>query len=308
MSCTDKPPLTRVLSDHRRQWRTCRYVYPVVSRRARGLSLGVNLNHDKRCNFHCVYCQINRRLRRAALELDIPRLRQELADVLDEVLNGAIWNEPRFAETPAELRRLNDIAFSGDGEPTCLPTFDSAVQAAADALARRDLLGPPAAGGARIVVITNASQLTEPQVHRALPILRNSNGQLWAKLDAGTEERFQRINRPAGNLTLQQVCEGILTVSRDMPVVLQTLLFRLAGQGPDERELVAYAKRVRHILDADGQIELIQLHTLARPPAETDAGYLPEPELRTHARFLQAALPEIPIEVYPGSDVPPQHH
>ena len=306
MSCTDKDSHARVVIDHRRQWRDCLYVYPVVSRRARGVSIGVNLNHDKRCNFRCVYCQINRRLHRMAMEIDIPRLRGELDRAVGEALSGRLWTEPRFAETPPEFRRVNDVAFSGDGEPTCLPNFDSAVLAAAESLRDHDLLADPAAGGVRLVVITNASHLSEPQVHRALPILREHNGQVWAKIDAGTEQRFLRINRPTGGRTLDQVCEGILSVAIEMPVVLQTLLFREAGRGPDEAELVAYVQRVRDLLDAGGRIELIQLHTIARPPAEANVSFLPEPELRNLARFVRAALPEVPVEVYPGQDVPPQ--
>ena len=41
--------------DHRRELDANRYVYAVVSRRARGLSIGVNINPDKACNFACPY-------------------------------------------------------------------------------------------------------------------------------------------------------------------------------------------------------------------------------------------------------------
>jgi sulfatase maturation enzyme AslB (radical SAM superfamily) len=37
-----------------------RFVYTVVSSRARGLSVGVNMNPDKYCNFDCAYCEVNR--------------------------------------------------------------------------------------------------------------------------------------------------------------------------------------------------------------------------------------------------------
>ena len=33
-----------------------RFVYAVISSRAHGLSLGVNLNPDKLCNYDCLYC------------------------------------------------------------------------------------------------------------------------------------------------------------------------------------------------------------------------------------------------------------
>ena len=47
-------------ASHPRTFAENRYVYPVVSRRAGGISIGVNLNLDKVCNFDCVYCQVNR--------------------------------------------------------------------------------------------------------------------------------------------------------------------------------------------------------------------------------------------------------
>ncbi len=34
------------------------YVYPVVSRRAGGVSVGINLSPDNACNWQCVYCQV----------------------------------------------------------------------------------------------------------------------------------------------------------------------------------------------------------------------------------------------------------
>ena len=117
-----------MIRDHRRQWRSCLYVYPVVARRSHGLSIGVNLNPDKRCNFSCVYCQINRGIRRDLHEVELSFLADELHMALDEAVSGRIWHEKRFFQTPEPMRRINDIALSGDGEPTCLGNFDQAVR------------------------------------------------------------------------------------------------------------------------------------------------------------------------------------
>ncbi|GIS62123.1 MAG: hypothetical protein CM1200mP2_43480 [Planctomycetaceae bacterium] len=51
------------LQQHRHHPRTFhdnRFVYPVLSRRSHGLSVGINLNPDKICNFDCIYCQVDR--------------------------------------------------------------------------------------------------------------------------------------------------------------------------------------------------------------------------------------------------------
>ncbi|MCU0785374.1 MAG: hypothetical protein MUF81_15240, partial [Verrucomicrobia bacterium] len=36
-----------------------RFAYAVISQRGHGLSIGVNLNPDKKCNFDCFYCEVN---------------------------------------------------------------------------------------------------------------------------------------------------------------------------------------------------------------------------------------------------------
>jgi len=290
-----------VTGDHRRQWRRCLYVYPVISRRAKGLSIGVNLNPDKRCNFSCLYCQINRRIRRDLHEVDIGILSRELREAIEAAVSGELWRESRFAPTPAHMRRINDVALSGDGEPTCLENFDQAVAAAAEAKRQFDL------DHVKIVVITNASQLDKPQFQRALGILDGARGEIWAKLDAGSEERFEQINRPCPPITLRKVLDNIVAVARERPVVIQTLLFRISGACPPPSEIDAYCSRVREILRAGGKIKLIQLHTIARPPQDSSATPLADAELETIADSLRAKIGEIPVETYYGRDVKPQH-
>jgi wyosine [tRNA(Phe)-imidazoG37] synthetase (radical SAM superfamily) len=290
-----------IITDHRRQWRDCRYVYPVVSRRARGVSIGVNLNLDKRCSFNCLYCQINRRIRREPMEVIIPILRKELDLALDQACTGLLWQEERFCQTPAELRRINDIAFSGDGEPTCLENFDQAVQAAADALGQYPHTEP-----IKLIVITNASGLQSPQFRRALPILDASNGEIWAKLDAGSEEFFRKVNRPGRGITLREIMENILSVAQARPVVIQTLWFRIDGLGPVEGEIAAYCDRLKWLENQGGQIKLVQLHTIARPPASAKASALPNDQLDAIAKLVRESVVSVPVEVYYGRAVAPQ--
>jgi wyosine [tRNA(Phe)-imidazoG37] synthetase (radical SAM superfamily) len=293
-------PDPRVLRDHRRQWRDCLYVYPVVSRRARGMSIGVNLNPDKRCTFACVYCQIDRRVHRGLTGVDLAILHDEMHLAMEEAVSGRLWHEPRFNTTPGELRRLNDIAFSGDGEPTCLENFDAAVDAAARV---REEFGRP---DVKLVVITNATHLDREPFRRALPILDANNGEVWAKLDAGTEAFFRRVNRPRVGLTLEKVVSDIAEVAAGRPVVIQSLFFRENGTAPPDAEVDAYCWRLREIVDAGGGIKLVQLHTVARPPAESFVAALADERLEAIAARVRAALEDVPVEVFPGQDVPPQ--
>ncbi|RME39066.1 MAG: radical SAM protein, partial [Planctomycetota bacterium] len=117
---------------HGRNWRENRYVYPVLSRRSGGLSIGINLNPDKACNFDCVYCQVDRTTPPRVREVDPDALQAELAEMLEAARSGAIFAEPEFSSVPAALRRVCDIAFSGDGEPTTCKHFKECVQIAAE--------------------------------------------------------------------------------------------------------------------------------------------------------------------------------
>ena len=288
-----------VIRDHRRQWRDCLYVYPVISRRAKGLSIGVNLNPDKRCNFDCLYCQIDRRIERGLEEVDFARLTDELREAL-AAAGDELWTEKRFAQTPGELRKLNDIALSGDGEPTALPNFDAAVTAAANV--KRECHRE----NVKIVVITNASLLDAPQFRRALPILDANHGEIWAKLDAGTEESFQKINRPQVEISLRDIVNNIAAVAADRAVVIQSLFFKIGRAAPGESELNAYCERLREIIARGGRIKLIQVHTIARSPQEKSASTIPDGELDAIAERIRAAVGVIPVETYYGSDASPQ--
>src|SRR5262245_56611558 len=138
MSETTSLPLA-VHRDHRRNFADNLYVYPVVSRRSKGVSIGINLNPDKICNFDCVYCQVDRKTPPNVRDVDVSRLLAELEEMLDIVTTGQLFDDERFRDTPPALRRINDIAFSGDGEPTTCPAFLEIVQAVADSKRRRGL-------------------------------------------------------------------------------------------------------------------------------------------------------------------------
>src|SRR5262245_622170 len=151
--------------DHRRTYADNFYVYAVVSRRSKGVSVGLNLNPDKVCNFDCVYCQVDRTTPGPVRDVDLGRLRDELEDMLDQVGTGRLFDEERFRQTPPELRRLNDVAFSGDGEPTTCPEFPEVVEAVATVRRQRGL------DGVKLVLITNATMFHRPRVRQGLDTL-----------------------------------------------------------------------------------------------------------------------------------------
>src|SRR5262245_58671038 len=106
-----------------------RFVYTVISPRARGLSVGVNMNPDKRCNFDCVYCEVNRAESSRESRLDVPAMITELERTLELVQSGRLRELPHYRNAPPDLAEVRHVALSGDGEPTLCPNFVEAVEA-----------------------------------------------------------------------------------------------------------------------------------------------------------------------------------
>jgi wyosine [tRNA(Phe)-imidazoG37] synthetase (radical SAM superfamily) len=249
-------------ADHTRSFENNRFVYPVLSRRSGGVSVGVNLNPDKVCNFDCIYCQVDRTRQSETQFVEMEQLLTELSQVLEMVTSGALFDTEKFQATPPALRRLNDIAFSGDGEPTTYRNFDKIISACAEVKRQNGL------GDVKMVLITNASMFHRPHVQRGLEILDRNNGQIWAKLEAGTDEYYQLVERTP--IPFRRILENILLAARVRPIVIQSLFMRIDGTPPAEAELAAYCDRLTEIVDAGGQISLVQVYTVARRPAESN--------------------------------------
>ncbi len=246
---------------HSRNFEQNRFVYPVISRRSGGVSIGVNLNPDKVCNFDCIYCQVDRTRQSETRFVETEALLNELRGILELVMSGELFEIDKFVETPADFRRLNDIAFSGDGEPTTFRNFDEIIQACAEV--KREVR----ATQAKMVLITNASMFHRPHVQKGLEILDQNQGEIWAKLDAGTEAYFQQVDR--SKFSLQHVMDNLILAARARPIVIQSLFMRIEGQSPGPSEMEAYCDRLNEILAAGGKIKLVQIYSVARQPAES---------------------------------------
>jgi wyosine [tRNA(Phe)-imidazoG37] synthetase (radical SAM superfamily) len=280
--------------DHRRIWRDFDYCYPVISRRSRGVSLGVNLNPDKVCNFDCVYCEVDRSTPPKRRDLDLDQLNRELGQLLDLATSGELYSIPPFDSAGPSHRRLNDIAFSGDGEPTTAREFADVVARVARLKDQRGL------DLVKLVLITDSSRLQAPEVVTGLECLMAHQGEIWAKLDAGTEAYYREIDRSA--IPLDRILDNLLATARRWPIVIQTLFLEWQGQGPSSAELEAYCGRLDHILARGGQLQAIQLYTVARPTPEAAARPLRRLELDAIAASLRSRLPSLPVEVYYGPE------
>ena len=258
--------------DHSRSFEGLRYVYPVLSRRSGGLSIGVNLNPDKRCNFDCVYCQVDRMNPPRVLHVDLEILAEELEALLARVRDGRIWSHPRLSDTPEKLRRLNDIAFSGDGEPTTEKNFRGAVALTVDLLRREDL------SDVAPILITDAACLHHQRVRDGLDLMHAQGGIIWAKLDAGSEEHYRRVNRSL--VPFSRVLANLSMAVGHYRVVVQSLFFRADGVAPPEEEFEAYCER-REEIEAEGPLAEVHIYTVARTPAEPWCTPLSDAEVDT---------------------------
>jgi wyosine [tRNA(Phe)-imidazoG37] synthetase (radical SAM superfamily) len=264
---------------HPRSFATNCYVYPVLSRRAGGISVGVNLNLDKACNFHCVYCQVDRTQPGEEDFVDLQRLADELQRTVELVASGRIYEGTQFRATPPSLRRFNDIALSGDGEPTMLANFDQVVDLCAEVRRRHGL------ADVKLVLITNASMFHRPRVRRALETLQANGGEIWAKLDAGTEDYYRLVARSA--VPWRQILDNLREVAVAWPIVIQSLFMRIWDRPPPPAELEAYCDRLQEIVAAGGRIKLVQVHTIARKPTEAWVAALGNAEVEAIADLVR---------------------
>jgi wyosine [tRNA(Phe)-imidazoG37] synthetase (radical SAM superfamily) len=242
------------------------YVYAVISSRARGLSLGINVNPDKYCNFDCVYCEVDRRQHTPATRLDVEAMTAELRRTIAFVQQGRLRELPAFRALPPELLQLRHVALSGDGEPTLASNFAEVVEAA---------IGVRALGGFpffKMVLITNGSGLDQPQVLKGLEHFTKSD-EIWVKLDGGTQEFVDKVNRP--KFKLEQTLANILALARQRPVVIQSLFAMVNGEEPAYGEIRQYAERLKELKRNGAQISVVQIYSATRPVSQNDCGHLP---------------------------------
>lgn len=262
--------------DHRRDRTGMTYVYPVVSRRAGGVSIGINLNTNNACNWACIYCQVDNLKRGSPPPVDLGLLRLELKGFLAEAIDGD-W---MAHHVPVSDRRLVDIAFSGNGEPTCAAEFEQCVAIAGEALLERALLPQ-----VRLRLITNGSQFHRTRVQRGVALLGQHDGEVWFKLDRVGASATRAVN--GVGLQPERVLTNLRQSIRLASTWVQTCWFGLDGAAPTANEQSEYCRLITQV--ADG-IAGIHLYGLARPSMQSGAirlSRLPHSELEDFAAEIQ---------------------
>lgn len=246
--------------DHERDSAGLTYVYPVVSRRARGVSIGINLSTNDACNWRCIYCQVPGLNRGSAPPVDLSLLERELRGFLREVVEGDFMAQ----RVPPEARRLNDIALSGNGEPTSAREFAAVVGSIGRAMADFDLVGR-----IKLVLITNGSLVHQARVQAGLAQMANLNGEVWFKLDRATEAGIRAVN--STRTTMEKVLRNLRTAAALCPTWVQTCLFALDGNPPPELELQAYLDCLAALQREGVPLRGVLLYGVARQSYQPEA-------------------------------------
>jgi wyosine [tRNA(Phe)-imidazoG37] synthetase (radical SAM superfamily) len=247
-------------NDHSRDSVGLKYVYPAISRRSGGLSIGINFNSNSACNWRCIYCQVPNLMRGTAPEMDFELLEQELRQFLHDVLHGDFYEQFEIAQ---ELRVIKDIAISGNGEPTSLVGFEKAITLIGEVATELGIFP-----SANFVLITNGSLMHQNKVQLGLKKLNHYHGQVWFKLDSATEAGRKQLNNT--DQSAQKALAGLINCAQLCKTKLQTCVLNYQGQGLVNSEKIAYLELLKQI-KAQTTISEIMLYTIARPSFQPEA-------------------------------------
>jgi wyosine [tRNA(Phe)-imidazoG37] synthetase (radical SAM superfamily) len=263
------------IHDHSRELSGLKYIYSVISRRAGGLSIGVNLNVNNACNWQCIYCEIPNLTRGSPPPIELNLIEEELRFFLREIIHGDYMEK----NVSAEDRHLKDIAFSGNGEPTSAEEFPEVILIVKKILEEFNLLHK-----IKIRLITNGSLMHKTSVIKGVEMLKEMNGEVWFKVDSATEESIKTINQV--NLKAHQILERLRNSINVCPTFIQTCIFTIDGKGPSEKDVDAYLQLVGEVKT---DIQGVHLYGLARPSLQ--------PQAKSLGRISQEALEDIAIKL-----------
>ncbi len=266
-------------ADHARDKAGLTYVYPVLSRRSGGLSIGINLNINHACNWACIYCQVPNLIRGSAPAIDLAKLRDELSLFLDDVLTGTFYQREAV---PLALQNIQDIAISGNGEPTTAAEFEQVVDIIGQVLQQYELLHQ-----VKCVLITNGSMIQRAQVQQGLQKLAKINGEVWFKIDSATAQGIDTINRIKDSKTA--IIKRLKMVATLCPTFIQTCLFMYQDKEPSQIEADSYIDLLETIMRDQVPVQGLLLYGVERVSQQPEAANikkLSDNYLQSYARRI----------------------
>jgi len=236
--------------NHDRNIFNSKYIYPVVSRRSMGLSLGINLNTNNACNWQCIYCQVSDLTRGKPEKIDLELLENELDKWLENIVNGAF-----LSECASHKIDFKDIAFSGNGEPTATPEFEPIVKIVLKKIDKFQL-----SNTIKLRLITNGSYLNKKNVQESLEHMKSVNHEVWFKIDNVNTEEAQKINRI--NLSTANLRKNLKNALSISPTIVQTCLLKINKKLPSQSFINEYIKFLEPYAS---HLKAIHLYSMVRP-------------------------------------------
>ena len=248
-------------TNHSRDSAGLTYVYPVISRRSGGLSIGINLNPNNACNWRCIYCQVPDLIRGSSPKIDLQQLKNELNGFLNDVIYDDFYGHYDVAE---ELRAIRDIAISGNGESTSAADFDQIIELIIQSINQFNLHDK-----IKLVLITNGSLAHKKAVQTGLSAMSEIDSEVWFKLDSATDFGLKNINN--AGLSVEKVKENLKIMSALCPTWLQTCVFKIDGALASETERENYLQFLSWVNQEGIKINGVLLYGLARPSMQAEA-------------------------------------
>jgi wyosine [tRNA(Phe)-imidazoG37] synthetase (radical SAM superfamily) len=265
-----------------------RFVYAVISQRAGGLLIGVDMNPDQKCNFECVYCYVDRSPARERRTFSLRAMSAELKELLQRHRQNRFKELSTFSNVPEDLLKLKGVALSGEGEPTLSPRFTEVVE---------EIIRIRSSGQwseFKIVLITNGTGLNLPAVQKGLRLLGVTD-EIWVKLDAGTYEKMRDINKSP--VPLSAIIDNIVALGQWRPVIIQSLFCSLNEREPEDEDIDHYIQRLLEIRDQGADIREVQIYSVVRPPSHAGCGRLSLNQLSQIAKRVRSET-GLNVEVY----------
>jgi wyosine [tRNA(Phe)-imidazoG37] synthetase (radical SAM superfamily) len=175
-------------------------IYGPVNSRRLGRSLGINILPLKKkvCTFNCVYCQYG----------------WTYSNAHDEMLNPE-WFAPQLVleAIEDELSKCSPLpdflTFSGNGEATMHPNFPEIVDGLIEI---RNRFSP----NTKTAILSNSTLINDVKIRKAIDKIEYK----IMKLDAGTTEIYNRINRPCIPVLLDEIVAGLKSMK---DIIIQTM-------------------------------------------------------------------------------------
>ena len=246
--------------DHSRDSAGLIYVYPVVSRRAGGVSIGINLNPNNACNWRCIYCQVPNLKRGTAPRINLSTLDTELRYFMKELIHGDFMDR----HVPPEARKIRDIALSGNGEPTSAKEFEQIIELIGAVIKDFDL-----PNDIKLVLITNGSLVSRSAVQAGMQKMSQLNGEIWFKIDRALAQERQRVNN--SRISLRKIHDHLRIAASLCPTWIQTCVFQINGEPPSDSEVEAYLQFLRNLIAEKVPIRGVLLYGIARPSLQPEA-------------------------------------